>query len=384
MDYVKLANEYGTPFYIYDKNVLLNRVLYLKSKLGNVGLVFAIKANAFLVKELSNEVERLEICSKGEYDIANGLNISGKKMVISGVYKNEDEIRSMMKDNGILRYTCESYNQYLLIKKLSEELNKDVNVLLRLTSGNQFGMNEEELYKIYKDEINNVHFHISGIQYFSGTQKHSNKRNLKELTYLSEIISKIEKELNVSVEEVEYGTGFPIFYFNEEFDEDAFLDEFREYLNVLGNKKIYLEIGRSLVASAGSYVTKVVDIKKNDVGNFAIVDGGMNHLVYYGQTMAMKVPEFEVLPKKNKSDENYNICGALCTINDIIVKQVQVGKLEIGDILVFKNTGAYTSTEGIALFLSRDLPKALLYDDGKITILRDTVKTSLINGPIYK
>ena len=64
---------------------------------------------------------------------------------------------------------------------------------------------------------------------------------------------------------------------------------------------------------------------------------------------------------------DWNLFGSLCTVNDILVKQMPVRNLTVGDVIVFENTGAYSTTEGIALFLSRDLPKILLRkEDGRI------------------
>ena len=126
-------------------------------------------------------------------------------------------------------------------------------------------------------------------------------------------------------------------------------------------------------------------MKTNKNGNFTIVDGGIHQLVYYGQTMAMRVPFFDVLPKRNGELQTYNLYGSLCTINDILVKNITVPKLELGDVFIFKNVGAYSSTEGISLFLSRDLPKVLICSrDKKINVVRDRIKTSEMNFPNYE
>ena len=224
---------------------------------------------------------------------------------------------------------------------------------------------------------------IKGIQYFSGTQKVSLKNIRRELEYIDEFIEKLKNEYGYIAEELEFGGGFPIHYFEKaEFDEEAYLKEFSDIINCLKfNGKIIIELGRSAVASCGYYLTKVVDKKRNKNQNYAIVDGGMNHIVYYGQSMAMKVPKCEVYPKREKIEEEaWNICGALCSINDIIIKQFPISNLQIGDIFVFKNTGAYCMTEGISLFLSRDLPKVLKINENRdIVIVRKDLPTYTLN-----
>ena len=128
---------------------------------------------------------------------------------------------------------------------------------------------------------------------------------------------------------------------------------------------------------------KVVDLKENKTGKYAIIDGGINHLVYYGGTMGMMRPKFEILNKSNTKENIYNIFGSLCTINDIIVKNVSLPELEINDTFVFKNTGAYSVTEGINLFLSRDMPKVLLLKNKNVLLVRDNINTYKLNSPNY-
>lgn len=373
-----------TPCYLFDIKVLKNRIDYLKSKL-DFSLVYAIKANTFIAKEIEPFVERFEICSFGEFEICNNLNIDHKKMVISGVYKGEDYIEEMiLKYDDILKYTIESINQYNLLKKLAIKHQKRIHVLIRLTSGNQFGITKEEAEDIIKDK--NEFIIIDGIEYFSGTQKRSLGLMEKEINKINTFIETVKEKYDFEVLEVEYGPGLPVYYYvDDEFDEDTFLTSLNKLIKNIKAKTVTLELGRSIAASCGSYITKVVDKKTNKNGNFLIVDGGINHLVYYGQTLGMHIPHYEVYPKKESHEENYNVYGSLCTINDILVKSLVVRQMDIGDILVFKNVGAYSMTEGISLFLSRDLPQIMIKDlNGFVFVVREGMKTSNINFPNYK
>ena len=381
MDYKKLLKEYKTPLYVYESNELENRVKYVKNKLKGCKLVYAIKANTFVVREIDPYVDKFEICSPGEFYICRDLNIDYKKMVISGVNKDENFIEELISNYDIGRYTIESLLHYEILDKLSKKYKKKIDVLIRLTSGNQFGVCEEDLKYIIKN-CDNKYINIAGIEYFSGTQK-SIKKIEHEIDYLNEFLSSLESEYGFVPDEVEYGPGLKVEYY-EEFDEEEYLMEVKSNLDRLNAKKILIESGRSLVASCGSYLTSVVDMKTNQNGNFVIVDGGINHIVYYGSTLAMKVPPFEVLNNKKKELLHYNVYGSLCTINDVLLKNVELGKLSIGDVFVFKNTGAYSSTEGISLFLSRDLPKVIINKNGKNTLVRDIISTNGINSPVYE
>ena len=383
-----ILNNFETPIYVFDIDKLKQRIKFLRENLTKrLELCYAIKANTFIVKEINDDVDRFEVCSPGEYSICEEANITPEKIVISGVYKTPSVIDYMITSNKeIGRYTVESIDQLNLLDELSKKHNVNLKVLLRLTSGNQFGINEEDIEDIIskKDSYTNLYF--EGIQYFSGTQKRTNKRLQKEIDYIDEFLLRLQEKYNYVADELEFGTGFPVHYFQgEEFDEIEFLKEFSNGIDNMKYKgKIVIELGRSIAASCGYYITKVVDKKTNKGQNYAIVDGGIHHLVYYGQTMAMKFPHLEIYPARNdENTEDWNLMGSLCTINDIIIKQYPVSNLQIGDAFIFKNTGAYCMTEGISLFLSRELPQVALLKNDNLNLVRDAFKTYTLNKANY-
>ncbi len=382
MDYSEIIEKYNTPFYIYDIDVLNERIKFLRNRINNdVKLCYAMKANPFIISYLPNLIDRIEVCSPGEYEICKKNKISEEKLVISGVNKEEKEIKEIITNLNKEIITIESINQFELILSLAKHAKKKVKVLIRLTSGNQFGVSESELFMIIKRSLENTFIEVRGLEYFSGTQKHSIKKLTKEFDYLKEIISSVSKEFNFEIQELEYGTGFPVFYFEDSnFDEEEFLSAFNILLTNFKNTHITLEIGRSIAASCGSYWTSVVDMKKNETGNYCILDGGIHQLVYYGSTLAMKIPFYEVTPKRENGDkEKWTLCGSLCSVNDVIAKNIEISNLKVGDTLIFKNTGAYSATEGIALFLSRDLPKIIIKKKNEIKVLRDRIETYQFN-----
>lgn len=384
-----ILKNYETPIYVFDIDKLKQRIKFLRENLTKkLELCYAIKANTFIVKEINDDVDRFEVCSPGEYSICEESNITPEKIVISGVYKTPSVIEYMITTNQkIGRYTVESLEQLKLLDELSKKHNVKLNILLRLTSGNQFGINEEDIEEIIAEKDSYTNLNFEGIQYFSGTQKRTNKRLQKEIDYLDEFLTRLEEKYNYVAEELEFGTGFPVHYFQgEEFDEVEFLKEFSNGIdNMKYSGKIVIELGRSIAASCGYYLTKVVDKKTNKCQNYAILDGGIHHLVYYGQTMAMKFPHLEIYPlRDNKNTQDWNLMGSLCTINDIIIKQYPVSNLQVGDVFIFKNTGAYCMTEGISLFLSRELPEVALLKGGELKLVREAFKTYTLNKPSYK
>lgn len=99
---------------------------------------------------------------------------------------------------------------------------------------------------------------------------------------------------------------------------------------------------------------------------------------YFGQMMGMKLPRMQQLHRDGEETpgpERWTVCGSLCTTADVLVRDCPLPGLRIGDILVFERTGAYSMTEGISLFLSRDLPAVYLYEGGRLKELRKKINT---------
>ena len=382
-----LLKSTPTPFYLFDIDTLFHRIDFLKKSLPKqVSLCYAMKANTFILPWLHRAVERFEVCSPGELHIYRQLQLPLEKLVVSGIVKDPDLLDELAgSEVPVYAFTVESQKQFRLLKSLSEKHRRPLPLLLRLTSENQFGLNEEELQNLVLSHKDFPFLEIRGIQYFSGTQKTSCKRLKREIDRLDQFLFQLSETGGFAVRELEFGPGIPVSYFPADlFDEDAYFKELSNFLSGMKYKtKITLELGRSMAASCGTYCSRVVDTKTNGGQNYAILDGGIHHLVYYGQSMAMKQPFYELFPKRSSGTEKkWNLCGSLCTVNDILVKQLPLKDLKAGDVILFQNTGAYCMTEGISLFLSRDLPRVVIrLPDGSLLTAREAAPTYPLNCP---
>ena len=374
-------------FYVFDIGYLEGRLRALREALPDgVALCYAVKANPFLAREIAPRVERFEICSPGEWRVCQAAGLPSRQAVISGVYKPEAFIRALVADPGFEgMLTVESARQYRQIVRAAGDFKRRVPLLLRLTNGSQFGLDREELMGIVAER--HPLADIVGVQFFSGTQKTSVKKLARELEALDALAERLRDELGFEVRELEYGPGLPARAFAEdEFDADAVLQGLSGLLAGMRFKgALALELGRGIAAGCGRYYTHVVDCKRCKGQNYAITDGGMHQLVYFGQSMAMKHPCFSLLGRESEQpSEEWNICGALCSMNDLLVKQAALPPLRPGDTLCFENAGAYCVTEGMSLFLSRDLPAVyLLRPDGTLLPARETTETAPLNTPRY-
>lgn len=397
---IKIAEQYGTPLYILDKEQLAKRIEDIQGILGeDITLCYAMKANPFLVDAFKTLNTKYEVCSPGEFSICEREKVDMHNIVLSGVNKEKQDICHVMDDcGGVGVYTVESKEQYRLLAECAAERNIEINVLLRVTSGNQFGLDEAEVEAIVKNKEAYPYVHILGLQCYTGTQKKKFDIIKSEIEWLDGLCDRLYEEYGFRAQELEYGPGLPVAYFGDAAYENNY-DMLRELAELLSDYKskyhITLEMGRYLAADCGIYVTGVADIKTNKGQQYIIVDGGINHVNYYGQTMAMKVPAYSyvkadgtVVKDRNESDtlkglaeEKWTVCGSLCTVADLIVKNLPIGQPQTGDKLIFYNIGAYSITEGIYLFLSRRMPVITAYNkDGSIEVYRNTIPSDVINS----
>lgn len=389
---IKSCIEMGnTPFYLFDLDRFTERIQKIKSILGEkVSLCYAMKANPFLILSALEEVDRLEVCSPGEFSICKEHQIPMENIVLSGVYKEEKDVENVLRyGNGRGVYTVESLGQFQLLEREARKYNLCISVLLRLTSGNQFGMDEQMIRELIRERDTFPHIKILGLQYYSGTQKKRKKVLEEEILRLDVLLKDLREQYDFHAEELEYGPGFYVSYFQKEEEEQITeaMEDFRGLLEGMEfSGKITLEIGRYLAAECGVYVTRIVDVKENQGQRYGIADGGIHHLNYYGQTMAMKVPWYMQLDgetgeeKQEGKESPVTICGALCTVSDVLVKNLPLKGNILGDFLVFERAGAYSVTEGIYLFLSRDLPAIYFNSREKgIELIRDIIPSSQLN-----
>lgn len=380
-----------TPYYVFDTDEFAKRAAMIRAALDCKGgrripLCFSIKANPFLLHRLPEGLDHVEVCSSGELEICIALGVKPESIIYSGVMKEKCDIeRAVSYGAGIL--TCESIRHAALISEVMLEcipegaheagfVETKAQVILRLTSGNQFGMSLDDIEYIlsHPDEFKGIS--VMGLHYYSGTQKSLRKIN-KDLEKIKPALAMLKDKYSFEPQLVEYGPGLCVEYFEDDWQEKEkqSLDEAAEVLREFAVEyPLGIEMGRFLAASCGKYYTQVKDLKSTGDANYAILDGGIHHLNYFGQRMAMQVPPIrvyggEVSENEEKlsveltqmPDADYTLCGSLCTVADVLVREVKLKKLELGDILEFAHCGAYSVTEAPALFLSRQLPAIYAY-----------------------
>jgi len=430
IDFAKLNN---TPSYIFDIDVLRKRIADIRNIVGDkIALCYAMKANPHILPRIIDMVDRVEVCSPGELEICKYQNIDSDKIVYSGVNKTKKDVQDALNYNAGV-YTAESIHQVEILEKAVEEVtNKDkidetennnlkIPVLLRLNGGSQFGMSKEDIFYVLDHKEDYKHLQFVGLHYFVGTQRTKQKDRNKELLMLKDLFLEIRNKYGLAFERLEYGPGLSVPYFTKDDFTDTLLPlkETMKQLNDMANVcDVTIEMGRFFVFDCGTYLSKVMDIKENEGTNYCIIDGGMNHVTYYGQVMGMKEPIIRHIKSTSQNTKDYEneknicvdtnelsnvrnegghknedindtmekeyaLCGSLCTTADVLVRSINFKNLEMGDILAFENIGAYSVTEGIYLFLSRTMPRIyfIYTEDGnrKYELTRDFIDSWQFN-----
>lgn len=365
---LSLAREFETPLYVFDAEEFQRRAALVRAALGpRIRLCYSIKANPFLLACLPPELDALEVCSPGELTVCENAGADLTRIVFSGVNKTRESVERAMDDHvGV--FTAESVLHARLIQDAAASRGVKVPVLLRLTSDNQFGMDEEELVALAARQGEYPNIEFVGLHYFSGTLKKRPTLIGRELDRLDELVSRIRTETGLSLERLEYGPGLWIDYFGDDPDtaEAELLSQAAEVIRPMGDKyALTVEMGRFFSAPCGSYITTVMDTKVNCGFRYAIVDGGLHQMNYDGQMKGTQVPDIRRLTGGQGQPEDWCICGSLCTPNDVLVRRVATAPIQRGDVLAFCRTGAYSINEGFAFLLSRDLPAVVIARQGQ-------------------
>lgn len=369
--------EICTPYYCFNTDIFSDRIRILKEKLdGNARLCYSLKANPWLVKAAMNDCDLIEVCSSGELSICKEFGIPMEYISVGGVSKTEEECNALAKAPPY-RISVESPIQLAMLEHYAAEHGKQLSVILRLTSGNQFGMPLEVIRDVFNNVAEYPHLMLKGIHYYPGTQN----KNLKNAENLLHMLRDAADSLPIN--ELQFGAGFGAALYTEQDNAEfnAYVDLIAEGVAKLAqNYDIVFECGRYLAYTSGAYITTILDIKEQCGRCFLIVDGGIHQLSYYGQINGKPVPIIKKIPYGESSDKQCcTVCGSLCTANDILAKDVVLHEPQIGDKLIFMNVGAYSVTEARSLFLSGELPAVVLKDSEETIIVRKMIPTYKFN-----
>ena len=393
-DFDDLAARYGTPFYHYDLEKISVRYRELCSffpAAANPSLLYSFKANPLpsVAGELQSCGAKADLTSPGEVAAAIEAGFDLSEALYGGPGKSISEYIHAL-EAGIRHFSVESAHDLKAISEATDETGGDAKVLIRINpaeppraklamSGvaSQFGFEEEDLRSEGPRAIRSCGKRVSivGIHIYWGTQIGNAEALLACFEKSVSISNEISELLGFPLEILNLGGGFPWPYSHIGGGEDLTdlkkgLEKIHAEAGAAAKAKWWFESGRFLVASSGSLVTRVMDLKKSKDGKqFLILDTGIHHLG--GMSGLGRIPRFSidlVVPEERKQAEEItvDVVGQLCTPLDCIGKKIRIPRPEIGDLLIVPNTGAYGPTASVLGFLSRPAPAEIACRGNKI------------------
>ena len=253
-----IAERFGTPCFVFDEVQLEARMRAVREIVPKaVGLCYSIKANPFLISAMRGLVGTLEVCSPGELEICRQMGVPADMVLFSGVNKTKADVERAM-DLGVTHFTCESPLHIRLIDEAARARGRVYPVLLRLTAGSQFGMDERDFFAALDRRADTPNIRIEGVHYFPAHRRKKLDSQRKELAMLAELTQKLKTAYGFETVRVEYGPGLYFPYFNHEDHSDTLapLRELAPDLGALAERcELTIEMGRFFASECGAYLT---------------------------------------------------------------------------------------------------------------------------------
>ena len=351
-----LAQEYGTPTYVYSRDTLeRNYVAYNQALEGCEHLVcYAVKANSNIavLNVLAKLGAGFDIVSIGELERVLVAGGDPQKIVFSGVGKQAHEMQRAL-EVGVHCFNVESEAELVRLQQVAADMNTVAHISLRINpdvdaqthpyistglKDNKFGIGIEQAPAAYAQAAAMKHIKIVGVDCHIGSQLTQIEPYLDAMDRLFVLIDKLASQ-GISIQHLDLGGGLGVCYSDEQ--PPAIGDFVARVRSHLGQRNLTLifEPGRSICADAGILLTRVEYIKSNQDKHFAIVDAAMNDLIRPALYSAWQ----DIIPAVLGSEakvQNFDIVGPICETGDFLGKERNLA-LEAGDLLAVCSSGAY-------------------------------------------
>lgn len=383
IDFGDLAQQYGTPLYIYDFNAMKEQFESLKEAFrGRKSiLAYAVKANSNLsvVKHFAGLGSGADCVSIGEVRRALMAGIPKYRVIFSGVGKRDDEIREAI-ESDILYINVESEAELGRVEAIAAELGTKARISIRVNPNidpkthpyistglhdNKFGVEIDAAKRMYIYAKNSQNLDPVGIHFHIGSQ-------LTELDPIYEaavIVADLLRSLlaiDVEIKFFDIGGGLGVRY-NDEVTITPY-DYAQAILAALKGLDVTVicEPGRFLTANAGYFVTKVLYEKQNGEKRFVVVDGAMNDLIR--PSLYKAYHRIEAIGKEGNGSPA-DVVGPVCESGDFLAKNYPLPMMEHNDLLVVHSAGAYGFGMG-SNYNTRGRSAEVAVEEGKARLIR--------------
>lgn len=384
-----IANQFGTPTYIYSKNTLIQTFESFKKGLLKTDhlICFAVKANSniAILNLFASLGAGFDIVSGGELERVIYAGGDPQKIVFSGVGKTTSEIEAALKAN-ILCFNVESRSELLRIEEVAKKINIKAPISIRVNpdvdakthpyistglKDNKFGVDFNQALTLYLEAKGLSHIEIKGIDCHIGSQITELKPFVDALDRVLSLVDQLKKN-DIHLNHIDIGGGIGICYQDESPpDFEIYTKEILSKIQNL-NVKIIFEPGRALVGNAGILLSKVEYLKQNDVKHFAIIDAAMNDLMR--PTLYDAYHEIKVVREHDSKSQSFDVVGPVCESGDFIAKNRSL-KLKENDLICIMSAGAYGMSMS-SNYNSRGRAAEVMVDRDKVFEVRTREKSS--------
>jgi diaminopimelate decarboxylase len=382
----ELAEEVGTPAYVYSKATLLRHARVFRSALRGLDALpcFAVKAapNLALLSLFAAEGFGFDIVSGGELFRVIAAGGEASSVVFSGVGKREDELSQAL-SAGVRQINCESEAELRMLSKVSAARRTSARVALRVNpdvdakthpyiatalSTSKFGIPSARARKAFALAASLPGIEVRGVACHIGSQIQKIGPFAQAAQKMRELVLRLRQDgHDIRVLDMGGGLGVP-------YGDGAEPASPREYGEALVaalrglDVQVLVEPGRLLVANAAVLLSRVILRKEGHRGRrFVVVDAGMNDLLRPALYEAYH--EVEPVGRPRRGEEVADVVGPVCESADVLARRRKLPPLEAGDLVALRTAGAY----GMAMasqYNARPRPAEVLVDGRSWRIIR--------------
>jgi diaminopimelate decarboxylase len=397
VDLGRVAQEFGTPLYIYSAGTILDHYRRLDSALASLDhlICYAVKANSnrAILKLLADAGAGFDIVSAGELFRVRAAGGLPDRCTFAGVGKSREEIEYAL-EQGVYSLNVESEAELDYINQIAGAKNLRAPIALRLNPDvdphtheyistgsheNKFGIALEHAAAVYERAATMSNIRIVGVQMHIGSQITETEPFAEAIRKVSPLVSELKAKYRIEFFSI--GGGLGIVYESslasgsgDWWQASKTALSIQQYVNAILPElrelklKILLEPGRLLAGNAGVLLTRVRYLKQSGQKKFAIVDAGMNDLI----RPALYHSYHEIVPvdePRSSAREKIDVVGPVCESADFFALDREMPELQEGDLLAIMSAGAYGFVMA-SNYNSRPLPAEAFVHGNKFALIR--------------
>ncbi len=413
-DTVELAEKFGTPLYVLDEELIRKNCRIYKNAMDkyydNNGLVlYANKAlcTLHMCKIAKEEGLGMDVVSGGELYTAIKADFPTDKLCFHGNNKTKEELK-MAVENNVGHVIVDNIYELESLNEIAGEYNKIQNIMFRIKPGieahthsfvqtgqidSKFGVALEngEAFEIIKKAKDMKNVKVTGVHCHIGSQIFDIEPFCEAAEVMMNFIGDLKDKLNLEIKELNLGGGYGIVYTDADdpVEYDAYIKKVSSVVKSVAKKRglalpfIFMEPGRSIVASAGITLYTVGGVKDiKNVRKYVSVDGGMadnpRYIMYESQYSAVVANKVV-----SKEKEKITLAGKCCESGDILIKDVMLPQIEVGDKIAVLATGAYNySMSSNYNRILRPAIVAVNNGEARVVVKRETYEDIIRNDVI--